>query len=64
VTEGGIEPTEDGVIMQGVLERSNVDPITQIARMIEVQRAYELGQSFLDSEDERVRDFMRTMGRQ
>jgi flagellar basal-body rod protein FlgF len=29
--------------------------------MIEVQRAYEMGQSFLDSEDERVRRSMDAM---
>ena len=27
----------------------------EIARMVEVQRAYELGQSFLDAEDQRIR---------
>lgn len=61
-TQAGVEPVEDGILIQGTVERSNVDPITQIARMIEVQRAYELGQSFLDAEDQRVRDFLRTAG--
>lgn len=59
---GGLEPVEDGVILQGFLEGSNVDPVTEITRMIEVQRAYELGQSLLEREDERVRDAIRTMG--
>jgi flagellar basal-body rod protein FlgF len=59
---GGIEPADTSRILQGFLEGSNVDPVTQIARMIEVQRAYELGQSFLDAEDRRVRDFLRTAG--
>jgi len=53
-TNGGFEPVEDGRLLQGFLEGANVDPIGQIARMIEVQRAYEMGQSFLDSENERV----------
>ena len=53
-TDGGIEPVEEGRIHQGFLEGANVDPIGQVARMIEVQRAYEMGQSFLDSEHERV----------
>lgn len=61
-TESGIEPLENGVLVQGSVEQSNVDPIAQIARMIEVQRAYEAGQSFLDAENERVRDFLRTAG--
>ncbi len=53
-TEGEFEPVLDGRILQGFLEGANVDPVGQIARMIEVQRAYELGQSFLDSENQRI----------
>ena len=57
----GIEPAPNGRILQGFLEGANVDPISQIARMIEVQRAYEMGQSFLQAEDERVRTAMRSL---
>jgi flagellar basal-body rod protein FlgF len=46
-----------------MLEDSNVEPVSEIARMITVQRAYELGQKFLDSEDERVRGVIQTLGR-
>lgn len=60
---GDIEPQEGGRILQGFLENSNVDPIGQMARMIEVQRAYELGQSFLDAENERLRDALKTFVR-
>ncbi|WP_439138802.1 flagellar hook-basal body complex protein [Roseicyclus sp.] len=60
--DSGVEPSEGAVLIQGAVEKSNVDPITQIARMIEVQRAYELGQSFFDGEDQRIRDFLRTAG--
>jgi flagellar basal-body rod protein FlgF len=31
-----------------------------MARMIEIQRAYEMGQSFLDSEDKRIRSAVQT----
>lgn len=51
----GAEPVVDPVVRQGFLEESNVNPVLEIARMIEVQRAYELGQSFLDGEDQRIR---------
>lgn len=51
----GHEPVVDAKILQGVLEGSNVNPIEQITRMIEIQRAYEMGQSFLETEDERIR---------
>lgn len=53
--EAGFDPVENPKIVQGFLESSNVDPINQIARMIQVQRAYEMGQSFLSAEHERVR---------
>ncbi len=62
--DAGVEPTENGRILQGFLENSNVDPIGQMARMIEVQRAYELGQSFMDAEHERLRQALQTFVKQ
>ncbi|AKO98766.1 flagellar basal-body rod protein FlgF [Marinovum algicola DG 898] len=58
--EAGFAPVENPRVLQGFLENSNVDPIRQIARMIAVQRAYEMGQSFLDAENERIRTAMQT----
>lgn len=60
---GELEPVENGLMLQGMLEDSNVQPVTEIARMIEVQRAYELGQKFLDAEDDRVRGVIQALGR-
>lgn len=59
----GFDAAPDARLVQGFLEDSNVDPILQISRMIEVQRAYELGQSFLDKEDERIRNVLQSMSR-
>jgi flagellar basal-body rod protein FlgF len=59
----GMEPAEGATLMQGMLEDSNVEPVSEIARMIDVQRAYELGQTFLDREDARVRGVIQTLGR-
>lgn len=61
-TEAELLPAEEARVSQGFLESSNVDPINQIARMIEVQRAYEMGQSFLEKEDERLRSIMTLVG--
>lgn len=62
---GDVEPVIEGFqIRQGFLEDSNVNPVSEITRMIEVTRAYELGQSFLDKEDERIRSVVSTLGRQ
>lgn len=58
--EDGFEPIENPRVVQGFVESSNVDPVGQIARMIQVQRAYEMGQSFLDAENERVRTAIQT----
>lgn len=62
VSDAGVEPAE-GRILQGFLESSNVNPLHEISRMIEVQRAYELGQSFLDKEDQRIRNVIRAIDR-
>jgi flagellar basal-body rod protein FlgF len=56
-------PADGAKVMQGYLEESNVNPVLEIARMIEVQRAYELGQSFMDQEDKRMRGVVDTLGR-
>lgn len=56
-------PLENAKLMQGFLEDSNVDPVLEIARMIEVQRAYEMGQKFLDAEDSRARNVIQTLGK-
>ena len=60
---GGEEPMEGGVVLQGKIEGSNVNPLAEISRMIEVQRAYELGQSFMEREDNRMRTVIQTLGR-
>lgn len=57
------EPLENPSIRQGFLEESNVDPVFEITRMIEVQRAYELGQTLLDREDQRIRSVITSMSR-
>jgi flagellar basal-body rod protein FlgF len=60
----GVEPVEGFTLLQGFLEDSNVDPVSEIARMIEVQRAYEAGQKLLESEDQRIRNVVQTVGRE
>lgn len=61
--QGELFPAENAIIHQGFLEESNVNPITEMTRMIEVQRAYEMGQKFLDREDERVRAVVQSLGK-
>lgn len=54
-------PAENARIFQGFLEQSNVNPVREMTRMIEIQRAYEAGQSLLSSDDERQRLAARVM---
>ena len=50
----GYVPFEEAIVVQGALEGSNVSPILEVARMIEVQRAYEAGQAMMEREDDRI----------
>jgi flagellar basal-body rod protein FlgF len=63
LSEAGVSPAETSRLRQGFLESSNVDAISQMVRMIEVQRAYEMGQSFLDAEHERTREAIKSFTR-
>lgn len=50
----GFEQLGEGEVIQGALEQSNVSPVLEVSRMIEVQRAYEAGQAMLEREDQRL----------
>jgi flagellar basal-body rod protein FlgF len=59
--DAGVEPAEQATVLQGFVEGSNVNPILQVARMVEIQRAYEMGQSFLETEDQRIRNAVKSL---
>lgn len=61
--EGDVDPVETPVVLHRFLEGSNVNAVHQVTRMVEIQRAYELGQSFLETEDERVRGALKALMR-
>jgi flagellar basal-body rod protein FlgF len=61
--EGEVIPVAAPQILQGFLEDSNVDPMLEMSRMIDVQRAYERGQSLMQREDERIKGVIQTLGR-
>ncbi|MEM9705443.1 MAG: flagellar hook-basal body complex protein [Pseudomonadota bacterium] len=62
-SENGYEQLEAPRVLQGAVEGSNVNPIEEIALLIEVQRAYEAGQNLSKAEDERIRQTVRQLGR-
>ena len=57
----GFQQAEEPVVVQGALEQSNVSPVLEVSRMIEVQRAYEAGQALIEREDERISRFISTL---
>lgn len=61
-TDAGYEPATTAKVRQGAIESSNVNPITEIAHLIEVQRAYEMGQKFLEGDDQRIERAVRELG--
>ena len=54
VAENGGQPVAETRVLQGFLEGSNVNPVLEIARMIEVQRSYEAGQKLFDIDSDRI----------
>ena len=48
-------------VVQGALEKSNIQAILEMTRMIEVNREYSRAQKLLDSEDERIRKMVREL---
>lgn len=54
-------PTPD--IVQGSLETSNIQPVFEMTRMMETARAYEQAQKILDTEDERMKRGIETLGK-
>lgn len=52
---------EDSKILQGMLEGSNVNPISEITRMIALQRGFGRGQEMMENEHERMRRAYRTL---
>ena len=60
--EGGLVAQPQAQVVQGFVESSNVNAVAEVARMIEVQHAYQMGQGFLEREDERIRAVLQTLG--
>jgi flagellar basal body rod protein FlgG len=57
---GGVRLMEDGRIAQGQLEMSTVSPLTEMVTMIQVSRAYEMSQKFIQQDDDRYSKVIET----
>lgn len=58
-----IIPAENTIAVQGMIESSNVQPVTEMTRMIEILRSYQSTQKLLESEHERIRGMVQRMSR-
>jgi flagellar basal-body rod protein FlgF len=60
-TDQTATPADDPSVAQGYLESSNIEPVTEMARMIDVNRAYQSVRHFLDREDDRMKKLLDLM---
>ena len=58
----GAQPVNNPGIVQGALEKSNVNPISSMTQMIEVLRTYQSVTRTLESENERQRNMISKLG--
>ncbi|MGE4312953.1 MAG: flagellar basal-body rod protein FlgF [Pseudobdellovibrionaceae bacterium] len=61
-TEAG-RPAQDTVVLQGELEGSNVSPIVEMTKMIDISREYQAMQRFLQNDHDRQKDAIQRLGR-
>lgn len=58
-----LEAAENGTIIQGFLEKSNVNAVKTLTEMIEVQRNYEKSANLIQKEDQKIKDMLSRIGR-
>ncbi|MBU0858838.1 MAG: flagellar basal-body rod protein FlgF, partial [Alphaproteobacteria bacterium] len=60
-TDAAANPPVASRVMQGMLEGSNVNPITEMTRMIEVSRAYQSNYKLMQAEHDRQRGMIQKL---
>jgi flagellar basal-body rod protein FlgF len=55
VTEAPALPAENTKVLQGMVEESNVQPVVEITRMMEVSNRYNFAKEMLDGENDRIK---------
>ena len=62
-TNAALQPAPDAAVHQGMLEASNVQPVIEITKLIEVQRAYEGVARMMDNTSELSRTAVERLGK-
>ena len=52
----------DTEVVQGSIERSNIEPVVEMTRLMEIQRAYERAINLMSGEDDLRRDTLQKLG--
>jgi len=60
-TDQNATPATDGKVLQGSLEGSNVQPIFELTRLVDVSRQYDSTQQLLQNEDDRQKSMMKAL---
>jgi len=60
----GAVPAVGTAVVQGAIESSNVQPIVEMTRLMDIQKAYERAMQINKTHDELARDAIRRIGRQ
>ena len=50
----------DAIVVQGAVEKSNVEPIVAMTRLVKLQRSYEYVQQMIDQEHDRISNTITT----
>jgi len=62
-TDEAAKPATETKVLQGKLEGSNVSPVVEMTRMIDVSREYQAVQNMMQNEHERMRTMIQRMSR-
>jgi flagellar basal-body rod protein FlgF len=63
VTEAQPQPATNTLLLQGMIEESNVQPILEITHMMAVSRSYSFAKDMLDGEDSRIKNAIDHLGK-
>ena len=58
-----VAPAEDTAMVQGAIEGSNVQPVVEMTRLMDIQRSYERAMKLVSTEDDLRRDALSRLGR-
>ncbi|MEQ5870640.1 flagellar hook basal-body protein [Sagittula sp. NFXS13] len=62
--DAGLVPDDTGsTVIQGAVESSNVQPVTEVTRLIQIQQAYQHSLNLMASDDELKKEMLSRIGR-